>query len=154
MKKFAICLLALAVAALFVPAAQAAPSPTKCYHLTNFCDGVQPTTINVGGIQGKEVALLWDFVCIGAGTGTLGSGGVNAFGSQPIYPFVGGTSFGFAANFKFKPAGHLFDLYGTFDGLTASVFQTNQPWTQTNGPCNPLVVKHGKANGLRPATVR
>jgi len=45
MKKFAICCAVLVVAAMFVPGAQAA---TKCYHLTNFCDGVQATQIFVG----------------------------------------------------------------------------------------------------------
>ena len=134
MKKFAICVAILAVAALMVPGASAS---TKCYHLTNFCDGVQATQTAVGGIQGQEVTLLWDWLCLGAGTGTLGSGGPNKFGSQPVYPYIGGSAiYGFAANFTFK--GPVFDLYGTFDGATALAFQTAQPYTKTNGACSPL----------------
>jgi len=147
MKKFAICCLAAAAVALFVPAANAG---TTCYHLTNFCDGVQSTTIFVGGVQGVEAVGLWDWVCLGAGTGTLDSGGKNKFGTQPLYPYSGGTPAGFNANFTFKPLTHLFDLYGTFDGSTTFAFQTSQPYTTTSGPCNPL---HAKS-GLRPATVR
>ena len=137
MKKFAICLAALLVAAMFVPGAQAAA--TKCYHLTNFCDGVQATNITVGGIQAHEVVGLWDWLCIGGGTGTLMSGGPNKFGTAPVYPYVFGSDiYGFSANFTFKPPAHAFDLYATFDGLTTFGFQTNQPFTTTNGPCNPL----------------
>jgi len=135
MKKFAICVAILAVAALMVPGASAS---TKCYHLTNFCDGVQATQTAVGGAQGQEVTLLWDWLCLGAGTGTLGAGGPNKFGSQPVYPYIGGSAiYGFAANFTFKGVNG-FDLYGTFDGLTPVAFQTAQPFTKTNGACSPL----------------
>jgi hypothetical protein len=134
MKKFAICCLALALAALFVPAAQAAPSATKCIHFTNFCDGFQRTQSHVGGVQVNEWVGLWDYVCAGNGTGSIMSGSVNKIGTHPTYPFDGG----FAANFSFAPGTHLFDLYATFDGINVTVFQTAQPWTQTNGPCNPL----------------
>ena len=147
MKKFAICCLALAAVALLVPTASAG---TKCYHLTYFCDGVQATQIKVGGIQAQEVVGLWDWVCLANGTGTLDSGSPNAFGTQPLYPYAGGTGSGFNANFKFKPLTHTFDLYGTFDGQTTFAFQLNSPWTSTTGPCNPL---HAKS-GLRPSTVR
>ena len=135
MKKFAICLAALLVAAMFVPGAQAA---TKCYHLTNFCDGLQATQIHVGGIQGNEVVGLWDWLCLGAGTGTLMSGSPNKFGTQPLYPYAGGNGYGFNANFTFKPPLAAFDLYATFDGTTTFAFQTNQPFTTTAGACNPL----------------
>jgi hypothetical protein len=136
MKKFAICVAVLAVAALMVPGASAA---TKCYHLTNFCDGVQATQIAVGGVQKQEVVGLWDWLCIGGGTGTLMVGGPNKFGSQPVYPYLGGSAiYGFAANFTFVPSAGAFDLYGTFDGSTTLAFQTSQPFTVTKGACNPL----------------
>jgi len=136
MKKFAICCAVLVVAAMFVPGAQAA---TKCYHLTNFCDGVQATQIFVGGIQNQEVVGLWDWLCFANGDGTLLVGGPNKFGSQPVYPYHGGSSiYGFAANFTFKPSVHAFDLYGTYDGQTTQAFQTNQPFTTTKGGCSPL----------------
>jgi hypothetical protein len=141
MKKFAICCLALVAVAMFVPSAQAV---TKCYHLTNFCDGVQVTNTLVGGVQGTEIAGLWDWICLGAGTGSLMSGGPNAFGTQPLYPFNGGTGAGFSANFKFKPATGVFDLYATFDGVTAFAFQTTQPFTVTKGACNPLKAQQAK----------
>ncbi|MBI3474695.1 MAG: hypothetical protein HY010_03110 [Acidobacteria bacterium] len=136
MKKFAICLAVLAVAALMVPGAQAAGP--KCYHFTNFCDVIQATQVHVGGIQGNEVVGLWDAFCIGAGSGTLISGGPGKVGTQIVYPYVGGFAYGIQANFTFKNSTHLFDLYGTFDGLTTGAFQTNQPFTTTNGACNPL----------------
>jgi hypothetical protein len=93
----------------------------------------------VGGIQGNEVVGLWDWLCFANGTGTLMTGGPNKFGSQPVYPYIGGSAiYGFAANFTFKPSLAAFDLYGTFDGSTTQAFQTSQPYTVTNGPCNPL----------------
>src|SRR5258708_4910456 len=145
MKKFAICCAALVVAAMFVPAAQAG---TKCYHLTNFCDGLQATQIFVGGIQGVEEVGLWDWVCAHNGDGSLQSGGPNKFGKQPLHPFHGGSPSGFNANFKFNPSLLLFDLYATTDGATTFAFQTNQPYTTTSGPCSPL---HANT-GLRSAT--
>lgn len=138
MKKFAICLAALLVAAMFVPAASAVP--TKCYHLTNFCDGVQATQIHVGGIQANEVVGQWDWLCFGIGTGTPTVGGPNKFGTALMYPLgsLYGYGVGIAANFTFKPPIHQFDLYGTFDGATTVALQTAQPFTTTSGPCNPL----------------
>jgi hypothetical protein len=136
MKRFAICCVALAVAAMFVPAAQAG---TKCYHLTNFCDGLEATNIFVGGTAGTITVGLWDWVCLANNTGTLVSGVPNRFGGQPLYPYSGGTGSGFSATFTFKPLTHLFDLYGTVDGMTTFAFQTSQPYTTTPGPCNPLV---------------
>lgn len=134
MKKFAICCMALFVAAMFVPSAQAA---TKCYHLTNFCDQIQATQVAVGGLQKQEVVGLWDWVCLGAG-GTYISGGPNKFGTRPVYPYTG-TSYPYAlfatANFTFVPAAGLFDLSGTFDGATAFAFQASQPFTVTKGAC-------------------
>ena len=135
MKKFAICLAVLVMAAMFVPGAQAT---TKCYHLTNFCDGLQATQIHVGGIQGNEVVGEWDWLCIGGGAGTLMSGGPNKFGTAPGYPYPSGTQYGFAANFTFKPPVASFDLYGTFDGATTNAFQVGQPFTTTAGACSPL----------------
>lgn len=149
MKKFAICCLVLAVVAMFVPTAYANPK-TFCYHLTYFCDGVQATNFGVGPVQGIESVGLWDWVCLGAGTGTLMSGGNNKFGTQPLYPFSGGTPAGFNANFTFNRSLGVFDLYGTFDGMTTFAFQHNSPFTLSAGPCNPL---HAKS-GLRPSTVR
>jgi len=147
MKMFAICCLVLAVAVMFVPAAQAG---TKCYHLTNFCDGLQSTTIFVGGDQGTESVGLWDWLCFGNNTGTLQSGGPNKFGTQPLYPYSGGSGQGFQANFTFKPVNHTFDLYATQDGHTTFAFQTAQPYTTTNGNCNPLA----RQTGVRSATGR
>jgi hypothetical protein len=138
MKTFGIFVLLVAVAVMFVPAAQANPTPTKCYHLTNFCDGLQLTTIHVGGIQGTEVVGLWDWLCLANGSGTLISGSPNKVGTAPTYPYPSGNAYGFSANFTFKPLLALFDLYGTFDGSTTFAFQTNQPFTTTAGPCNPL----------------
>lgn len=144
MKKFAICCMALFVAAMLVPSAQAA---TKCYHFTNFCDQIQINQVAVGGIQKQEVVGLWDWLCFGSG-GTLISGSVGKLGTQPTYPYVGGLGYGFNANFTFANATKLFDLYATFDGATAFVFQTNQPFTLTKGACplgpikgNPTVVR-------------
>jgi len=141
MKEVGIWGLALVVAAMLVPSAQAG---TKCYVLTNFCDGLQVTNIFVGGVQGTESVGLWDWVCLGQGTGTLISGGNNAFGTQPVYPYIAGLTAGFNANFKFKPLIAEFDLYGTFDGVTSMAFQTNQPFTTTKGACNPLKARQAK----------
>lgn len=149
MKKFAICCVALFVVAMLVPSAQAA---TKCYHLTNFCDQVQVSQFTVGGVQKTEVVGLWDFVCLNVGTGTLVSGGPNKVGTQPAYPYVGGVAFGANANFTFNPSLGLFDLYGTSDGMTTFAFQTAQPFTKTNGACNPL--SPNKKQGLRPTLNR
>ena len=148
MKKFAICCVVLAVAVMFVPAAQAG---TKCYHLTNFCDGLQATQIFVGGLQNQEVVGLWDWLCLANGSGTLMSGGPNKFGTAPTYPYTSGHAYGFSANFTFKGGiVKQFDLYGTFDGSTTFAFQTNQPFTTTAGACNPL----GPRNPGRSATGR
>jgi hypothetical protein len=138
MKKFAICCMALFVVAMLVPTAQAA---TKCYHLTNFCDQVQVSNAVVGGVQKTEVYGEWDWVCLLNGDGTPISGGTNKFGTNPSYPYHGGTSFGANANFTFGVG--VFDLYGT-DGVNLLTFQTNQPYTKTNGACSPL--KHNNAS--------
>jgi hypothetical protein len=139
MKKFAICCLALVAVAMLVPTAQAKPGPvTTCIVLTNFCDGIQIVTSKVGGIQAKEVVGLWDYVCAKNGTGSLMAGSVGKFGTHPTYPFDGG----FSANFTLKAPALLFDLYGTFDGLTAFAFQTNQPYTPVAGPCSPLAPRN------------
>lgn len=143
MKKFAICCLAVAAAVLFVPAANAAPI-TTCYHLTYFCDGVQSTQI--GGV----VVGLWDWVCLGAGTGTVMGGVKNKFGTNPTYPFSVGTPLGAHANFYFKPTTATFNLTGTVDGVTFFYFQKNSPYTTTAGPCSPL----GPKTGARPALGR
>jgi hypothetical protein len=136
MKKLVICAIAVFAVAMMIPGAQAS---TKCYHLTNFCDGVQATYTTVGGIQHVEESGQWDWVCAGAGVGSFTAGGTNKFGSAPYYPMTsGGTFYGFAANFTFKPSALAFDLYGTFDGATPTAFQTSQPYTVTNGACSPL----------------
>lgn len=153
MKKFAICCLAIAAVALFVPTASAG---TTCFHLTYFCDGVQSTTIAVGGVQKVEAVGLWDWLCLGQGTGTLDSGGNKKFGTQPLYPYSGGAGVGFNANFTFGVVNlqKLFDLYATTDGVTTFAFQTNQPYTTSKGACNPLNVKKAHLSGLKPATMR
>ena len=139
MKKFAICCMALFVVAILVPSAQAG---TKCYNLTNFCDKIQYNQVSVGGVQKTEVVGLWDWACLANGTGTLISGSVKKIGTQPLYPYSGGTGFGANANFTFGVG--VFDLYGTADGATVLAFQTAQPYTSTNGACNPL--KHNNAS--------
>ena len=143
MKKFAICCLAFAAVVLLSQVSFAAT--TTCYHLTYFCDGVQAT-----GPFGGEDAGLWDWLCLANGTGTLTIGPHRKFGTQPLYPYSGGSGQGFAANFKFVPLTATFNLYGTNDGATVFLFQQNSPYTTTAGPCNPL---HAKS-GLRPSTVR
>ena len=143
MKNFAICVMVLMVAAAFVPTAQA--QVTSCYVLTNFCDGIQTTDYTVGGAQAKETAALWDWICLKAGTGSLMSGGPGKFGTQPTYPFVGGTPSGFSANFTFGPKAKGFDLYGTFDGSTINAFQVGQAYKKVKGACNPLAPKTGRS---------
>ena len=142
MKKFAICCLAFAAVVLL---SQVSFAATTCYHLTNFCDGVQAS-----GPFGGEDAGLWDWVCLANNTGTLTIGPHKKFGSQPLYPYSGGSGQGFAANFKFNTLTFLFNLYGTTDGATVFFFQQNSPFTTTAGACSPL---HAKSN-LRPSTVR
>jgi hypothetical protein len=145
MKTFAICVLVLAVAALFVPAAQAG---TKCYHLTNFCDGLEATTST--GSDGALVAGLWDWQCLANNTGTIVVGVPNKFGGLPTNPpYNTGSGAGFGAMFVFKPATHTFDLLET-DGFTYFAIQVNQPFTTKAGVCNPL---HANT-GMRTATGR
>ena len=136
MKKFAICLLAIAALTVFVPSTFA-KSATTCYHLTYFCDGVQATK------NGAEDAFLWDWICLGAGTGQIGIGPHKKFGTYPLYPFNSGTPGGFAANFVFGAG--TFSLPATFDGVTISNFQTNSPYTTTSGACNPLGPRNGRS---------
>jgi len=147
MRKLAVCCLAIAVVVMFVPAAQAG---TKCYHLTNFCDGLEATNSSLGGNAGTLVAGLWAWQCSNTCPGSLVVGVPNKFGGQPLYPYSGGTGAGFAAMFAFKPSSHMFDLNVTMDGFTFQAFQINQPYTTTNGVCS-----CGKANdGKMPATLR
>lgn len=143
MRKFAICCLAIAVSAMFVPAAQAG---TKCYHLTNFCDGLETTTFPSNA--GTAVVGLWDWVCLGNNTGTLIGGAPTKFGAQPLYPYNGGTGSGSFALFTLNNSLHLFDLWESFDGFTVFAVQTNQPFTTTKGVCNPLVNTNGKPPAL------
>ena len=143
MRKLAVCCLAIAVVVMFVPAAQAG---TKCYHLTNFCDGLEANNIIVGGDAGTVTAGLWDWMCLKVGTGSLVSGVPNKFGGTPLYPYSGGVGQGFSAVFAFKPSAHTFDLYATFDGSSVQAFQVNQPYTTTNGACSPLNANVGKSS--------
>jgi hypothetical protein len=152
MKKFAICCLALVAVATFVPSAQAA---TKCIHLTNFCDQIQYNQIGqLGGAQKTEWVGLWDWVCTFANDGTLISGSVKKIATHPVYPYHATYPYAFFANANFTFATinlqKVFDLYGTFDGATTFAFQTLQPYSVTNGPCNPLK----PTNALRPALTR
>jgi hypothetical protein len=140
MRKLAICCLVLAVVSMFAPAAQAG---TKCYHLTYFCDGLETTAAP------PIVVGLWDWVCLANNTGTLIAGTATKFGSQPIYPYVGGTGSGFDAMFVLHPTTHTFDLIATSDGFTTFAFQLNSPYTTTKGKCNPL----DRANSKRPPAV-
>jgi hypothetical protein len=143
MRKFAIC--CIAVAAMFVPAAQAG---TKCYHLTNFCDGLQTTTFPSN--SGTAVVGLWDYLCLANNTGTPVGGAPTKFGTQPTNPYFGGTGAGAYLLFTLNNNLHQFDLWESFDGVTVFVVQTNQPFTTTKGACNPLV----NTNGKPPAVLR
>jgi len=145
MRKFAICCLALAVAAMFVPAAQAG---TKCYHLTNFCDRIQTTTFSSNA--GTAVVGLWDDLCLANNTGTPVGGATNKFGTQPTNPYFGGTGAGVYYIFTLNNSLHQFDLWA-WDGINLTAIQTNQPFTTTNGACKPLERQKGD---LRPATER
>jgi len=141
MKKFTVCCLALALAFMFVPQSQAA---TYCIHLTNFCDTLNLTTLNVGGVQGTLVYGAWDWECVGDYTGSsiIGkTGSIVTVATRPVYE---GTPYAFAysADFTLKVAGKTLDLYGT-NATSAFAFQTAQPFTFNSGSC----AGHANSNG-------
>jgi len=134
MKKFALCCLVLALAVMVVPQSQAA---SYCISLTNFCDTINLTSANVGGIQGVELYGAWDWECLGdyssasiAGTPPSGK---TYLATRPVYS---GTPYAFAytAMFSLKKSGGAFDLYGN-TAASLFAFQLDQPWSFSNGAC-------------------
>lgn len=137
MKKFAICCLVLAVAVMFVPAAQAAPAP-KCITLSAFCDQLQHKSFLVGGQTGKLTLGLWDWTCDPGALATPISGkAAGAFGKTILatQPVAGGFPFGIQTHFSLNNATGLFDLYGSFDDSTFFAFQLSMGFTQAPGAC-------------------
>jgi hypothetical protein len=151
MKKFAICLLVLAVAVLFVPASYASAPVETCVTLANFCDHLQLVKYHVGGVAGNQTVGQWDYVCVGAGAGTLISGnwaaGKKTLATQPgtcDAPGAGcGTVQGWNATWTLNHATGTFDLYYTVDGLTIGFFQLAKGYTESAGACSPLAPSHG-----------
>jgi hypothetical protein len=148
MKKFTVCCLALALAFMFVPQSQAA---TYCIHLTNFCDTLNLTTLQVGGDQKTLIYGAWDWECVGDYTGSsiIGGppGGTNTVATRPVYE---GTPYAFAysAAFTLKINGHTTDLYGT-NATSAFAFQTAQPFTVNTGSCTGHANSNGKPRATR-----
>lgn len=133
MKKFAISLLALVVAAMFVQASQASE---HCITFTNFCDKIDYYNYNVKGIAGNVVVGLWDWQCDGTGTPVTGTYGPKiTFDTQPV---SGGVPEGDNFHFAFQKSTGLFDLYVSHGGITILPVQTNEGWSQTSGACSPL----------------
>ncbi len=134
MKKFSICCLVLAVAVMFVPAAQAA----KCITLTSFCDKIQHVSFGTGGQTGKMTIGLWAWTCNPGGLGTLISGKEGgAFGKTILatQPTAGGVPFGAQAHWSLNNGTGLFDLHGTVDGSTFFSFVSGSGFTTTLGAC-------------------
>ena len=132
MKKFALCCLVLALAVMMVPQSFGA---TKCIHFSNFCDSISLQTATVGGIQGTAGYGGWDWLCTGnwSDASVIGTATNNArIGTRPysaVYAYLAAYSFQFTFNLS-----QGFDLYGT-NGSSLLAFQTNQPFTLTNGAC-------------------
>jgi len=134
MKKFALCCLVLALAVMVVPQSQAA---SYCVSLTNFCDTINLTSANVGGVQGIELYGAWDWECLGdystasiAGTAPAAK---TYLATRPVYS---GTPYAFAytAMFSLKASGKVFDLYGN-TATSLFAFQLGQGYNYTSGAC-------------------
>jgi len=130
MKKFALCMLVLALAVAVVPQSQA----SQCVHFTNFCDTINVNIANVGGNQGKIIYGAWDWVCLGDWTTSSVWGKVEGTAPISTRPVYAGVPFSYTAGFTFKQSGHTFDLYGTTYNAQFA-FQLASPWTLSNGAC-------------------
>lgn len=132
MKKLAICCLVLALAAIFVPASQAAP---RCITFQDYCDQIQFDTSNIGGVTGTALWGDWQWVCSADTTLISGKGGPKlTAATQPVY--ASGVPFGLNAAFVLRKSDHLMDVYfsgGLAGGIVFGV--TNEPWFQAAGSC-------------------
>lgn len=134
MKKFALCLMVLALAVAIVPQSQAA---TRCIHFTNFCDSIQVQTASEPSYPGGKINWGgWDWLCTGNWTDAnmIGNSAPKSLmATRPnsaVYSYLSPYTFGFG----FVASGHLFNLLAT-DSVSVLTFQTSQPWTLTNGAC-------------------
>ncbi|HEY7097370.1 MAG TPA: hypothetical protein VH437_11640 [Terriglobales bacterium] len=103
-----------------------------CIHLTNFCDTLSVST------SGGNTYGQWDWTCDGVTiTDVIGveSPGLITEASLP-------NGLGYATNFNFHKATHLFDLWAT-GGTFVFPFQLAQPYSITLGNC----VFNGPKNG-------
>jgi len=124
MKKLVILLLGLTVA-FTSPSSQAAP---RCMHLTNFCDTLEFDT------AGSLAYGAWDWLCWGDWTTTTMLGNAKKspdLASHMVYEMWFTPDY--ATEFLFR-SGKLFDLWGT-NGQDLYSFQSDQPFTITNGSC-------------------
>ena len=132
MKKLAVfSVLVLALMATGVTPAHAAGP--FCIHLTNFCDTLSVQT------SGSNNYGQWDWTCDGVTlTAVIGvnSAGLITDASLP-------NGLGYATNFTFNKANHLFDLWGT-EGTVIFPFQLSQPFSISNGSCGFAGPKNGK----------
>jgi hypothetical protein len=141
MKKFALCLMVLALSLAVVPQSNAS---SNCIHFTNFCDSISVQTASVGGVMGSAAYGGWDWLCTGNWTDASIIGNASnpaRLGTRPYsvaYAYLDAYSFGFT----FKINGSLFDLYGT-NASSLLAFQTNQPFTITSGACKSGDIKTG-----------
>jgi len=133
MKKLAISLLVLVLAALFAPPVQGAP---RCITFTNFCDRVEFDTASNDEVAGVVLWGSWDWECSGSGTSVIGSGGQRLVVATRPVDAGSGYVFAYSTALYFRKSSHLFDLAAT-SGLSSGVLwlQISQGWTQTNGSC-------------------
>lgn len=118
----------LVFAILLPPTSAAAP---RCLHFTNFCDTILFDT------AGPLILGNWDWECLDdyKASSILGQTGARAeLTSRPYDPYEA-TLESYVYEFSFE-AGNVFSFYGT-EGVenTLVVFQTDQPYTVTNGQC-------------------
>jgi len=101
----------------------------RCLRLTNFCDSI--TLEKIGNFANGG----WDYGCEENWTAASIMGNIKSLpelGTRPEYP-VGYYISAYTVHFIFK-SGQLFDLYGT-DGRDIFSFQTDQPYTISDGAC-------------------
>jgi len=127
MKKLVVLtILTLALVASGVTPAAAAP---RCITLTNFCDRIETDNDASGNVFG-----VWDWTCDGVNLSSIIGRSPGPDLTMNTRPVAGGAPFNYSTNFAFHKASGLFDLYGT-DGSVIFPFQTNQPYSMTNGAC-------------------
>lgn len=136
MKKLAICCLALAVCAVFVPTSHAA---SKCIALSDFCDRVSVNITNVGGQQGTELVGLWDWTCDGVTLAPMAGG---AGTKLKFAGFLAGI--GLTENWTANKGNHITDIYLTADGVNESPLVTGEGFSLTNGSCGFATPNNGK----------